>query len=239
MPRFVLALLLGLVNPVQAQDAVQAVLQAAPQLVSFAGSAENFHSLVLGLTEGTPVRLAAPAAEGFSRITFLKAPVILRAAEAAALLERARQDLAILGIAQPSPEQLSAVLAGGILDTPTGRTELRGVLAQPGARTEVRTQLEPDPRRPSLDERAFAELPVEIQSLLRGLPRREALLKVDLAQQHLIALGIAYPSPDRLRAVLQDVLAPQSGHSVASVSAGATSFPPLSPLVAPFLPAMR
>jgi hypothetical protein len=241
MKRFALVLLVGLANAAHAQDAVQAVLQAAPQLVGFAGSPENFYNLVVGLTEGTPARLAAPAAGGFSRVTTISAPARLGAADAAALLERARQNLELLGIVRPTPEQISAALAGGVLDTPTGRTQMRGVLPQ-AARAQVRSRLEPDLRTPTDDERAFAQLPAEIQALLSGMPPREALLKVQLAQQHLIALGNAYASPDRLRAMVQNVLAPQAGGytaAVASVSAGTTSFPAMSPLVAPYLPAMR
>ena len=239
MNRFVFALLLGLASAGHAQDAVQTVLQAAPQLVGFAGGPENFASLVVGLTEGTPARLAAPAAGGFSRVTTFEPPVRLGAADAAAVLERARQNLEFLGIVQPTPEQIGAALAGGVLDTPTGRTQMRGVLPQ-AARAELRSQLEPDLRTPSIDERAFAQLPLEIQSLLGGMPPREALLKVQLAQQHLIALGNPYASSGQLRGMVQNVLAPQSGgYSVASVSAGTTSFPPMSPLVAPYLPATR
>jgi hypothetical protein len=40
--------------------------------------------------------------------------------------------------------------------------------------------------------------------------------------------------------MLQNVLAPQSGgYTVASFSAGTTSFPPMSPLASPYLPATR
>lgn len=239
MNRFVFALLLGLANSSQAQDAVQTVLRAAPQLVAFAGSPENFYSLVVGLTEGRPARLAAPGAEGFRGVTTIDTRARLGAADAAALLERARQNLELLGIVHPTPQQISSALAGGVLDTPTGSTQMRGVLPQ-AARTTVFSRLEPDLRTPSADERAFAQLPAEIQLLLGGIPPREALLKVQLAQQHLIALGNAYASPERLRAMVQSVLAPQSGgYSVASASAGAMSFPPMSPLVAPYLPATR
>src|SRR5256714_15694054 len=130
MNRFVFTLLLSLANAGHAQDAVQTVLQAAPQLVAFAGSPENFYSLVIGLTEGTPARLAGPAAGGFSRVTTISAPVRLSAADAAAMLERARQNLELLGIVQPTAEQISAALVGGVLDTSTGRTQMRGVLPQ-------------------------------------------------------------------------------------------------------------
>lgn len=239
MKRCVFALLIGLLNTAHAQDAVQTVLAAAPQLVAFAGSPENFTSLVIGLTEGKPARLAASAAGGFSRVTTINAPARLSAADAAALLERARQNLEFLGIVQPNPEQISAALAGGLLVTPTGSTQVRGMLPQ-AARAEVSSRLEPDLRTPSPDEQAFSKLPLEIQSLLGGMPPREALLKVQLAQQQLIALGNPYASSERLRAMLQNVLAPHSGGTtVASFSAGTTSFPPMSPLASPYLPATR
>jgi hypothetical protein len=237
MHRLAFAFLIAFAGAAHAQDAVQSVLQAAPQLVRFAGSPENFYNLVIGLTQGTPARLAAPAVGGFSRVTAISTPVRLSPADAAARLELARQNLELLGLPQPTPAQISVALVGGVIDTPSGRTQMAGVLPQ-AARAQVRSQLEPDQRTPTPDELAFARLPAEIQSLLTGMPPREALLKVDLAQQHLIALGGAYASPERVRAVLLDLLAPQSGgYSVAGASAGATSFPPLSPLVAPYLPA--
>jgi hypothetical protein len=241
MKRFATALCVMLTGVAHAQDAVQAVLQAAPQLVAFAGSPENFYSLVLGLTEGKPARLGAPAFGGFARVTTIAAPVKLDAATTAAVLERARENLQVLGISQPTPEQISAALVGGVLDTPTGRTQMNALLPR-AARAQVRSQLEPEQRMPSPEERAFAQLPPEIQSLLSGMPPREALVKVEYAQQQLIALGNPYPSVAQLRATLENVLAPQGGgyyRSVSSASAGATTFPPLSPLVSPYLPATR
>jgi hypothetical protein len=65
---------------------------------------------------------------------------------------------------------------------------------------------------------------------MSGLPAREALQKYDYARQNLIALGTPNPSPERLRAQIEAVLAPRYA-AVQSASAGATSFPPLSPLV--------
>ena len=85
------------------------------------------------------------------------------------------------------------------------------------------------PRTP--DERAFAQLPQDVRELLSGLPAREALQKYDYARQNLIALGTPYPSPERLRAQVEAVLAP--GYVIRSYSAGEMSFPPLSPLVPP------
>lgn len=80
------------------------------------------------------------------------------------------------------------------------------------------------------DEQAFARLPHDVQALLGNLPAREALQKLDFARQNLIALGTPHPSPERLRAQIEAVLAPRYA-AVQGASAGTTSFPPLSPLV--------
>lgn len=85
-------------------------------------------------------------------------------------------------------------------------------------------------RLPTPDELAFARLPQEVQGMLATLPPREALQKYDYARQNLIALGAPNPSPERLRSQLEAVLAPRYT-AIQSWSAGATSFPPLSPLV--------
>ena len=77
-------------------------------------------------------------------------------------------------------------------------------------------------------EEEFAKLPADIQTLLGHMPADEALRKVAYARQNLIATGNAYASPDRLRGTLEIVLTPNYARSA---SAGATSFPPLSPLV--------
>jgi hypothetical protein len=82
------------------------------------------------------------------------------------------------------------------------------------------------------DEVAFARLPVEVQAVLRHLPPREALQKVTIARQNLIALGTPEPTSERLRSTVEAVLSPRDV-AVRSVSAGQSSFPPLSPLVAP------
>jgi hypothetical protein len=88
----------------------------------------------------------------------------------------------------------------------------------------------PKEQTPTPDELAFARLPQDLQQLLGGLPPRVALQKVDYARQNLIATGNASYSPDQLRGTVETVLDPRYA-AVRSVSAGAMSFPPLSPLV--------
>jgi hypothetical protein len=85
-------------------------------------------------------------------------------------------------------------------------------------------------RVPTPDELAFASLPRDVQVMLSALPPRQALQKYDYARQNLVALGNPNPSPEQMRAQLEAVLAPRYT-GVPSFSAGATSFPPMSPLV--------
>jgi hypothetical protein len=91
-------------------------------------------------------------------------------------------------------------------------------------------QAQEPPRVPTPEELAFGRLPRDVQALLSGLPAREALQKYDFARQNLIALGTPYPTPERLRAQVEAVLAPRYA-AVQGASAGTMSFPPLSPLV--------
>lgn len=93
-------------------------------------------------------------------------------------------------------------------------------------------------QRPSADEAAFARLPADLQAMLKHLPPREALQKVEFARQNLIAVGVPNPSPEQLRSTVARVLG--SGYAtVEGASAGATTFPPLSPLVSPHQPQVR
>jgi hypothetical protein len=86
------------------------------------------------------------------------------------------------------------------------------------------------PPTPTPDEQAFARLPADLRGLLGNLPPRAALQKLDYARQNLVATGNPSPTHDQLRAGVETALDPR-GAAVRSVSAGASSFPPLSPLV--------
>ena len=83
---------------------------------------------------------------------------------------------------------------------------------------------------PTPDEAAFARLPADIQAQLADLPPRVALQKVDYARQNLIATGNPGYSNDQLKESVEAVRNPRTT-AVRSVSAGTSSFPPLSPLV--------
>jgi hypothetical protein len=95
----------------------------------------------------------------------------------------------------------------------------------------------PDAQPPSPDAQAFARLPADLRAMLSHLPPGEALQKVEFARQNLIALGVPSPSPGQLRGtVARVILSSPEAYSVEGASAGATTFPPLSPLVSPHTP---
>jgi hypothetical protein len=95
---------------------------------------------------------------------------------------------------------------------------------------QIPPQVPAPQQTPTPDEQAFARLPADLRALLGNLPPRAALQKLDYARQNLVATGNPSPSPDQLRAGVEAALDPR-GAAVRSVSAGASSFPPLSPLV--------
>ena len=84
-------------------------------------------------------------------------------------------------------------------------------------------------RPPTREELAVAALPPQVRAAVGGLSPTQALRAVELADQHLAALSVSAPSAEERAAKVARVRA--GGYVEAS--AGATSFPPLSPLVAP------
>jgi hypothetical protein len=205
MRAFLLSLLVAASAPAFSQDALSSVLRSSPGAAALAGSPENLKSLVDGYTTGAPVRLAGPPGpSGSPRVVAFVPRERLAPAQIAARLEKARGDFQVLGIAQPSVNQLAAALAGGVI--------------------EPEEQPQPTP-----EEQAVAALPADIRALVGNLPPKNALRAVELADQELVALGRPYAGGDVRRQMVARVL---SGSNYVSASAGATSFPPLSPLVA-------
>lgn len=106
----------------------QQVQFVAPQLIPFAGSTGNFESLVSGLTTGAPVTLATVAADGSVQIVTFTPASAVSPADAARLLETARQNLISRGVAAPTGAQIAASLMGGTITTASGTSALTGVL---------------------------------------------------------------------------------------------------------------
>lgn len=86
-------------------------------------------------------------------------------------------------------------------------------------------------QKPTAEELAFARLPADLRQRLGYLTPAQAMQAIAQTGQQAIALGNPNPSLEQFRSTLDAVLAPGSGY--VSGSAGSTSFPPLSPLVAP------
>jgi hypothetical protein len=85
---------------------------------------------------------------------------------------------------------------------------------------------------PTPEELAFARLPADIRQRLAGYTPAQAMQIVAQTGQHAIATGNPQPSAEQFRSTLGALLdSPYSNY--VSASAGASSFPPLSPLVAP------
>jgi hypothetical protein len=109
------------------------VQRIAPQLVQFAGSQTNFQSLVVGLAQGTQVQLFSILPDGSTQITTFTPTSRLSTDQIAQVLERARQQLIGLGIANPTGEQLANAIMGGTVPTALGGSTVAGVLAGPPA----------------------------------------------------------------------------------------------------------
>jgi hypothetical protein len=104
------------------------VQRLAPQLVAFAGSEANFQALVAGLTGGTQVQLFSVLPSGFTQNVTFTPTAALSPAQAAQVLEAARQQLIGLGIGAPTSEQLAFALMGGTVPTALGGTQVAGQL---------------------------------------------------------------------------------------------------------------
>jgi hypothetical protein len=86
--------------------------------------------------------------------------------------------------------------------------------------------------KPTPEELAFAQLPADIRQTLSFMTPAQAMQTIAQTGQQAIALGVPNPTQEQFRATLGALLrSPYTGYT--SASAGATSFPPLSPLVAP------
>ena len=100
----------------------------------FAGSQKNAEQLVAGLRDDTPVTLVSgtgATTPATSSTTFTPATGKLGYGNINIALSLAKEDLARLGITNPTPAQLAAALNGGSITTSTGgSTNLTGVLAQ-------------------------------------------------------------------------------------------------------------
>ena len=150
----------------------------------------NLQNLLAGLMNGGEVRLITPLTTGMLQVTSFRTSAPLAPADAAAYVDRARQQLATLGVGQPSAEQIARMLAGGPIETPTGRFAVPGLLNQSGIPATLVSQI------------VNAGTPVPGSAAAGGsapaapVPAREAAL------QQLAAIGIINPSEDQIRTAM-------------------------------------
>ena len=136
------SLLAAMALPAEAQDRADGQVQKehaanvakiAYGFVNFAGSEDNAIALVESLHEGAAVNLvytAHGAEEHIPAVLPLEPPTgPMGWADVRMALMLARDALLGVGISRPSGDQLQAVMLGGQMETPSGRTlAFRGVL---------------------------------------------------------------------------------------------------------------
>lgn len=179
---------------------IVAVLSAP---LAFGQANNHLQSLFIGLTEGIEVTLMTPLANGMAEVTSFRPPARLSGAEAAGAIEIARRQLAALGVAQPTGQQLAVALVGGTVDVPSGRTQLGGVLPQGPAQASIRTQIVTAGALPQ------GQLPGAAGAALTHAEVAQAL---QLATQQLAMHGIANPTAEQIRvAMFGGTITPPSG----------------------------
>ena len=179
---------------------------------AFAQVDPNFQTLLNALMQGTPVALLTQMPDGTVQVTSFTAPGQRSAADAAALIERARANLANFNVTEPTGQQLAVSLAGGALDVPTGRTQVASVV--PGARLQTQVvnasnlPMVVAPSSPGVTNGqaaaggsvpGSATLP---NGGLAGLTQAQQTQALLLAQSQLAALGITSPTPQQVAAML-------------------------------------
>jgi hypothetical protein len=152
----------------------------------------NLQNLLAALMNGGEATLITPLTTGMLQVTSFRSPVRLQAADAAAYVDRARQQLALLGVTQPSAEQIARVLAGGPIDTPGGRFMLPGLLTQSGIAATIVSQL----AAPGTPVPGYGSAAAGGSAPAAPVAAREAAI------QQLAALGIINPSEDQIRTAL-------------------------------------
>src|SRR5260221_5376776 len=111
----------ALASPLQVQ-------RLAPQLVAFAGGQANFDNLVNGLASGTQVSLTTFLPTGGTQVVSFTPSGTMTTLQIAQMLESVRQSLITRGIAAPTAQQIATALTGGALVTPSGTTQVNGVI---------------------------------------------------------------------------------------------------------------
>ena len=152
----------------------------------------NLQNLLAGLMNGGEVTLITPLTTGMLQVTSFRPSVRLDAAETAAYVDRAREELAALGVAQPSAEQIARMLAGGPLDVTMGRVWAQGLLSVAGIPASLTSQI----------VTAGTPVPGYGSAAAGGSAPAAPVQAREAALRELAALGILNPSEDQIRTAL-------------------------------------
>ena len=152
----------------------------------------NLQNLLAGLMNGGDVTLITPLTTGMLQVTSFRMPVRMAAADAAAYVDRARQELSVLGVAQPSAEQIARMLAGGPLEVPAGRFTVPGLLNLSGIPAVLVSQVV----AAGTPIAGYGSAAAGGSAPAAPVPAREAALR------QLAGLGILNPSEDQIRTAL-------------------------------------
>ncbi len=217
--RFLVLLLVlwSSVTAAQFTPPAQHVLLIAPQLLPFAGSDANFQSLAAGLTSGASITLTTTAADGSREIATFTPAQPLSPADAARVLEVARQRLIAVGLGHPSAAEISVALMGGKLIAPSGSVTMPSLVAG-AAEKPLQLALRPfsgsRENYAALGEGLKAGRPITLKPVSPGgapvtfTPPGGPMNDVDVAQalklasELLASQGIYDPTPEQVRSAI-------------------------------------
>jgi hypothetical protein len=156
----------------------------------------NLQNLLAGLMNGAAVTLITPLTTGQIQVTSFRSLASMNAADAVAYVDRARQQLALLGFQQPTAEEIARMLAGGPLEAPAGRVTVPGILNVAGVSASISSQIvaagTPVPGYGTFGANSAAGGSAPALTA----PAREQAI------QQLATLGILNPSEDQIRTAL-------------------------------------
>ena len=157
----------------------------------------NLQNLLAGLMNGTEVTLITPLNTGMVQVTNFRATARLASGDAAAFVERARQELARLGVAQPTSEEIARMLAGGPIEVPAGRFTLPGLLNVSGVPATLVSQIvAAGTPIQGYGTQGYGSAAAGGSAPAPSVPARDAAIR------QLAALGIINPSEDQIRTAM-------------------------------------
>jgi hypothetical protein len=170
-----------------------AAMLALSALVARAQYADpNLQNLLGALMNGGEAILLTPLTTGMLQVTSFRSPVRMSAADAAAYFDRARDQLSMLGVTQPTAEQIARVLAGGPIEVPAGRFTMPGLLPQTGIAATLASQLV----APGTPVPGYGSAAAGGSAPAQPVAAREAAIR------QLASIGILNPSEDQIRTAL-------------------------------------